>query len=265
MLRAELGRLSDEPYEQQRRRIIKIASALEDQGNIPVIAEQMALINDIQTDEWWADVSYPMLEEARKRLRSLVHLIERTQKNILYTDFADQLGASSEVDLPGTGGSVAGNEFEQFYKKARRFLHEHLADDIVAKVRSGAPITAADIDELQRVLVAAGIGDTDTFAQASKRAGSFGLFIRSIVGLDRTAAKRAFAKFLDDKRYTRNQIEFVNLVINYLTEYGSIHPARIYESPFTTVAPQGPETIFENPDLDEFFTIVKHLHDTAAA
>ena len=265
MLRAELGRLSDEPYEQQRRRIINIASALEDQGNIPVIAEQMALITDIQTDEWWADVSYPMLEDARKKLRSLVHLIERTQKNILYTDFADQLGDSSEVDLPGTGGSVAGNEFEQFHKKARRFLHEHLAHDIVAKVRSGAPITPADIDELQRVLVAAGIGDTDTFAQASKRAGSFGLFIRSIVGLDRTAAKRAFAKFLDDKRYTANQIEFVNLVINYLTEYGTIAPARIYDSPFTTVAPEGPETIFETPDLDEFFNIVKHLHDTAAA
>ena len=265
MLRAELGRLSDEPYEQQRRRIVNVASALEDQGNIPVIAEQLALINDIQTDEWWADVSYPMLEEARKRLRSLVHLIERTQKNILYTDFADQLGDSSEVDLPGTGGRVAGNEFEQFHKKARRFLHEHLADDIVAKVRSGAPITTADIDELQRVLVAAGIGDTDTFAQASERAGSFGLFIRSIVGLDRTAAKRAFAKFLDDKRYTRNQIEFVNLVINYLTEYGTIDPARIYDSPFTTVAPEGPDAIFENPDLDEFFTIVKRLHDTAAA
>ena len=264
MLRAELGRLSDEPYEQQRRRIVKIASALEDQGNIPVIAEQMALINDIQTDEWWADVSYPMLEEARKRLRSLVHLIERTQKNILYTDFADQLGDSSEVDLPGTGGSVAGNEFEQFHKKARRFLHEHLADDIVAKVRSGAPITAADIDELQRVLVAAGIGDTDTFAQASKRAGSFGLFIRSIVGLDRTAAKQAFAKFLDDKRYTRNQIEFVNLVINYLTQHGTIDVGRVYESPFTSVAPEGPDAIFSNPDLEEFFDIVQHLHDTVA-
>lgn len=115
------------------------------------------------------------------------------------------------------------------------------------------------------MLVAAGIGDTDTFAQASERAGSFGLFIRSIVGLDRAAAKQAFAQFLDHKRYTTNQIDFVNLVIDYLTEYGTIDPARIYESPFTALAPQGPETIFPTPDLDEFFNIVKHLHDTAAA
>ena len=115
------------------------------------------------------------------------------------------------------------------------------------------------------MLVAAGIGDTDTFAQASERAGSFGLFIRSIVGLDRAAAKRAFARFLDDRRYTSNQITFVNLVIDYLTQHGTIDAHRVYESPFTAVAPEGPETIFGDPDLDEFFNIVRHLHDTAAA
>ncbi len=265
MLNAELGLLRGEPFERQRNRIINIASALEDLGtSIPVVAEQQELIADIQTDEWWDNISYPMLEDARKRLRNLVHLIERTRKNVLYSDFTDELGESTEVELPGTGGSVASNEFEQFRKKARHFLNEHLANDIVAKVRSGEPITAADMDELQRVLVAAGIGDTDTFAQASQRAGSFGLFIRSIVGLDRAAAKQAFAQFLDDKRYTRNQIEFVNLVIDYLTQHGTIDPGRIYDSPFTSVAPEGPDAIFPAPDLDEFFNIVQHLHDTAA-
>ncbi len=265
MLNAELGLLRGESFKRQRNRIINVASALEDRGtSIPVLAAQQELIADIQTDEWWDDISYPMLEDARKRLRNLVHLIERTRKNVLYSDFTDEIGESTEVDLPGTGGTVAGNEFEQFHKKARHFLKEHLANDIVAKVRSGEPITAADMAELQRVLVAAGIGDTDTFAQASERAGSFGLFIRSIVGLDRAAAKQAFARFLDDKRYTSNQIEFVNLVIDYLTERGTIEPARIYDSPFTAIAPQGPDAIFSAPDLDEFFNIVQHLHDTAA-
>ena len=72
----------------------------------------------------------------------------------------------------------------------------------------------------------------------------FGLFIRSIVGLDRAAAKQSFAAFLDDKRYSRNQIEFVNLVVDYLAEHGAIDPGRVYESPFTDVAPQGSNTIF---------------------
>ena len=175
----------------------------------------------------------------------------------------DEIGEGTEVELPGTGGSLAGNEFAQYHKKARHFLSEHLANDIVAKVRSGEPTSAADIDELQRVLVAAGIGDTDTFAQASELVGSFALFVRSIVGLDRAAAKRAFAKFLDDKRYTHNQITFVNLVIDYLTEHGTINPGRVYDSPFTAVAPEGPEAIFIDTDLDEFFGIVQQLYETA--
>ena len=109
------------------------------------------------------------------------------------------------------------------------------------------------------------IGNTDTLGQASERAVSFGPFVRSIVGLDRAAAKQTFAKYLDDKRYTRNQIDLVNLVINYLTQHGTIHPGRMYDSPFTAIAPLGPESILSAPNFGEFFTILQHLHDTATA
>ena len=112
---------------------------------------------------------------------------------------------------------------------------------------------------------AAGISDTDTFALAPERVCRFDLFTRFNVSLDQAAAKRLFATFLDDKHYSRNQIEFVNLVIDYLTEHGTIHPRRIYESPFTSVAPQSPDTLFPAPDLNEFFTTVQHLHDAVAA
>ena len=139
-----------------------------------------------------------------------------------------------------------------------------MAQGVVAKVRSGEPLTPADMDDLQRVLVAAGIGDTATFEEASRRAGSFGLFIRSLVGLDRAAAKRAFAKLLDHKRYTANQIRFVELVIEYLTENGIIEQARVFASPFTDVAPEGPESLYGTADTDEFFTIVHQLRDAAA-
>ena len=78
-----------------------------------------------------------------------------------YSDFADSLGDGTEVEIPGTGGAVGSPEFAQFRKKAQRFLSDNLADEIVTKVRSGEPLTGTDMDELQRVLVAAGIGDTE--------------------------------------------------------------------------------------------------------
>jgi len=278
MLNAQLDLLQRVPFERKRRRIIRVASALADLGTaIPAVAQEFELIADIQTDEWWADVTYPMLENARKRLRNLVQLIVHTNKNVLYSDFADEFGGVRVIPLPGTGepddagdadgddvaNGGSGDEFAQFRKKAQNFPKENLAEDVVAKVRNGEPLTSADMDDLQRVLVAAGIGDDATFAEASERAGSFGLFIRSLVGLDRAAAKRAFAKFLDDKSYSVNQIRFVEMVIDYLTEHGTVEERRVYESPFISVAPEGPDAIFVSDDVDEFFEIVKHLHDTA--
>ncbi|HLJ26255.1 MAG TPA: type I restriction-modification enzyme R subunit C-terminal domain-containing protein [Candidatus Angelobacter sp.] len=55
-------------------------------------------------------------------------------------------------------------------------------------------------------------GRQDDIAQVKSESG-FGLFIRSLVGMDREAAKKAFAGFLSGKTLSANQIEFINLVI----------------------------------------------------
>jgi type I restriction enzyme, R subunit len=264
LLNAQLGLLHGEPFERQRRKVIQIAGLLEDQRTIPLVAEQLELILDVQADEWWTDVSYPLLEDVRKRLRLLVPLIERAKKGLVFGDFEDVIGEGADVELPGTGGEAGSPEFVQFRKKAEYFLKEHLAEAAVAKVRSGESLTADDIAELQRILVAAGIGDDASFAAASERAGSFGLFVRSIVGLDRAAAKQAFAGFLDEKRYSKNQIEFVNMIIDYLTEHGVVEAGRVYESPFTASAPKGPESIFVQADLDELFEAIDEFRRAAA-
>jgi type I restriction enzyme R subunit len=264
MLNAQLGVLRSEPFERQRRKVMAIAGALEDQQTIPVIAAQLELIQDIQADEWWVNVSYPMLEEVRKKLRLLVPLIERSKKGVIYSDFNDEIGPATQIELPGTGGAVGSTEFLQFRKKAEHFLKQHLGEAAVAKVRSGEPLDAGDIADLQRILVAAGIGNDDTFAEATAKVGSFGLFIRSLVGLDRAAAKAAFAEFLDDKRYSKNQIEFVNLIINELTDRGVVDARRVYESPYDGIAPEGPEAIFVEADLDKIFAIMHRLGAVAA-
>ncbi len=61
----------------------------------------MALIQEVQTDEWWQDVTVPMLERVRRRLRDLVKLIDKQQRKLVYTDFEDEIGAETTVELPG--------------------------------------------------------------------------------------------------------------------------------------------------------------------
>ena len=41
-----------------------------------MVREQMPLIQEMQSDAWWDDITTPMLDNARKRLRLLVKLLE---------------------------------------------------------------------------------------------------------------------------------------------------------------------------------------------
>ncbi len=264
VLSTQLAVLKGEPYERERRQIMQIAGLLEDQQSIPVIKQQLALILDVQSDEWWTDATYPMLEHLRRQLRDLVPLIERSKKKEVYTDFEDTFGGDREVVLPGTGGGDS-YEFLQFRKKAQHFFKEHLGEAAVAKVRSGQPLTAQDLADLQRILVAAGVGDGASFALASERAGNLGYFVRSLVGLDRATAKDAFAEFLDDQRHTRAQIEFVNLIIDELTQRGVVEPRRVYEDPYVGLAPRGPEDLFTEDELDRLFQTLERLGPTDGA
>ena len=82
----------------------------------------MVLIQSIAADEWWEGVTVAMLEAARKKLRALVKLIEKARKNIVYTDFEDELGEGATIDLPGVGTAM---NLAKFKDKARQFLRAH--------------------------------------------------------------------------------------------------------------------------------------------
>jgi type I restriction enzyme R subunit len=86
------------------------------------------------------------------------------------------------------------------------------------------------------------VGTDEDCEQARDQAGSFGLFIRSLVGLDRSAAKEAFGQFPDDQANNASQIEFVNLIIDDLSQNGIVNVGRFYESPFTDSAHRAPKS-----------------------
>ena len=103
------------------------------------------------------------------------------------------------------------------------------------------------------------------FCRVPRLDGGLGLFVRSIVGLDREAAKRAFDGFLTGKQLNANQIQFVNLMINYLTQSGWMSPAQLYESPFTDFSPRGVEGIFSVDEVTQLLGILADVQMKAEA
>ena len=256
LLRAAAG------FERLRDQVKAIAGLLEEKSAIPMVRAQMALIQEIQTDEWWVDVTVPMLELARRRLRDLAKLIEKQKRRIVFADFGDEMGPEVRVDLPGL---AAGWDFEKFRAKAQAFLREHQDHVAIWKLRMNKPLTAGDLTELERMLVASGVGGPDQIDRAKQESHGLGLFVRSLVGLDREAAKEALAGFLAGKTLGANQIEFVNLIVDHLTEHGVMPAALLYESPFTDLTPRGPDGLFASSEVDELIATLLRIRAAAIA
>jgi type I restriction enzyme R subunit len=248
-------------FDTLKKQLLEIASALEDQTGIPAIAQQAVLIEEIQTELWWEGVTVPLLELVRLRLRDLVQHIEKSRKAIVYSNFPDEIGEGIEHELPQVG--EAG--FARFKQKARHFLKAHDHHIVLHKLRQGKPLTATDIGELEKMLLNAGVAEAGEIERARETSQGFGRFIRSIVGLDRAAVSEAFSDFLAAGVATASQIEFINMVIEHLTDQGVMDPALLYEPPFTDVAPTGPDQLFDEERVMQLLSKIEAINASAVA
>jgi len=232
VLRRQLAQLEGDAIavERIRETVQAIAAALLPKKTIPSVAEQIELLDDVAGDEWWVDVTLPMLEVMRLRLRGLVRFVEKTRQNPVYTDFEDTLDAATPIDLPQV---TTGMNWERFRAKATAYLKEHEDHVALQKLRRNKQLTPKDLASLSEMLIASGGDQTVDLAWVVERAGALGPFIRSLVGLDRTAATAAFAAYLDEAKFSVDQVRFVSLIVDELTANGIMEPARLFESPYT--------------------------------
>lgn len=248
--------------EKQRERVQGIASRLLTQTAIPVIAAQVAVLDDLASDEWWIDVTLPMLEFARRRVRALVKFLPRGERKIVYTDLADELGESTEIELRGIS---VGTNWERFKSKARAYLRAHDDNIVLYKLRNNRQLTPADIAELQRLLEASGAGTPQDIARAAAESQGLGLFVRSLVGLDRSAAAEAFSEFTAGSVWDANQLNFIDLIIEHLTANGSMPVERLYEPPFIDYAYGGPEVLFDDAAITHMVGVLRLVDANASA
>ena len=262
ILRSQLALLNGEKsFLGYKKKIIKTASALEELQNVPMVAREMELILEVQQDDFWTDITLPILDMVRKRLRGLINLIDKTARPRVFTNFEDEIGEHEQVDLPQMS---VGTDMQRFKAKAQHFLQQNLNHIAIQKIRLNEPLTPQDIKEIERLFIDAGIATEEDLVKLQENI-KLGLFIRSLVGLDREAAKKAFADFQSDKPFSADQLEFLDIIINYLTEKGSMEPGLLYESPFTDIDDMGVEGVFQPDQVTHLISILEDVSKRAAA
>ncbi len=249
-------------FDALKKQLREIASGLEEQTGIPAVAQRAELIEEIQTDQWWEGITVPILELVRLRLRDLVQHIQKERRSLLFSTFDDEIGEGTEQDLSGKFGKA---DFANFRKKARTFLLAHEDHIVLHKLRHGRPLTQTDLAELEKMLLDAGVGMPEDIERARSTSAGLGRFVRSLIGLDRTAVSEAFAEFLSAGTASATQITFVEMIIEHLTHQGAMDESLLYEAPFIDIAPTGPEPIFGNERSARIRQTIRLLNESAVA
>lgn len=245
-------------FETHRKRVVDIAMLLEEKGTIPAVAAQLEYIAAVQENAFWEGISLAGLEELRSRLRGLIPFLDKKKRKIVYTDFKDEvLGVRQEqaVYIPKMTGA-------QYAKKVNDYLRNHLNHIVIHRLRTNQPLTADDLKSLERTLVEIAEDDGETLLSdllARSEAPSLAHFVRSLVGMDRSAAQAAFSQFLNDRSLTAQQMRFVEMVIDQLTARGVMDASALYEPPFINIHAGGPDELFAGKEnvINAVFQVLK--------
>lgn len=229
--------------ESLREKIVLLAEKLEAKSTIPAVKRQLDLIQEVQTQHFWINVTLPMIENVRRKLRNLIQFVDKGDKIIIYTNFEDELGEHTEVGLgaiTGVGASLA-----QYRKKIEAYIKSHESQPTIEKLKNNEPITQQDLEALEELLFQASeIDSREKYDELFDKGKPLGLFVRELVGLDRAAAKEAFAEYLNESRFNARQIEFVNRIIDYLTANGIMELSALHEPPFTDMHDRSLDGLF---------------------
>ena len=75
----------------------------------------------------------------------------------------------------------------------------------------------------------------------------------------------AFSEFISGTTVTPNQIEFINLVVQELTQNGVMEPDRLFQSPFKDLSAEGPLGLFPSAKVTRIIEVINSFKERAVA
>ena len=222
----ELAYLAGKKFGKRRSDLMNKIEGLASVMTEPKVKAQKELIDLIRNTDYIDNAGVNEFEIIREKLRDLIKFIPKN-KVIYLTNFTDNILSTewNESDLEN-------DDLKNYKAKAEFYLRGHQDNSAIKKLHSNIPLTQSDIEELQNILWKE-VGSKDDYEKEYGQK-PLGELVREIVGLDMTAAKEAFSKYLNDVSLDSRQIYFVNQIVEYIVHNGMMKDLSVLqEAPFT--------------------------------
>jgi len=222
----ELAYLAGKKYTRARSDLMRKVSGVAGVANIPEIMVQAELIDRILHTDYVDNAGINEFEYIRENLRNLIKYIPYDGA-IYHTNFDDEI-----LSIDWKESELETDDLKNYKAKAEFYVRQHQDNEVIAKLRSNIPLNAEDVVVLERILWSE-VGSKEEYESEFGQK-PLGEFVREIVGLDMSAAKAAFAKYLNDVNLDSRQIYFVNQIVEYIVHNGLMKDLSVLqESPFT--------------------------------
>ncbi|MEI7424373.1 MAG: DEAD/DEAH box helicase family protein [Prolixibacteraceae bacterium] len=251
--------LSDNKQVSLIHRISGIGRLLQKKKNIPAVHHQIETIRTVQTDEFWQEVSCRQLEKVRLDLRDLMKFLDKEQKKNVYTYFEDEL---NEEQVKTVNLLHSYKSLKSYRERVERFIRNNKDYLVIHKIRNNIQITNEELNLLEKMLFE---GDLGTLADYRREYGEMplGKFVRSLLGLDILAANQLFSEFIQSGNLSADQITFINNIIIFLTQNGTIDKEMLFEIPFTNINDQGITGVFDEIMVGKIIKIIDRVNENA--
>lgn len=228
--------------------------------NINAVRQKDAVIAEVRSAEFWQQPSIDRLEHARKELRGIMKFRQSGAGpgyGISSTRTSDD-----NIEVREREVQIAGANEAMIYRRRLKDILDGMlaANPTLQKIRQGQPIAESELKTLTSTILTSHPGVSLEVLNEfyGRTADQLHLTVREIIGLDPEAIEEHFKQFLHrHPNLTAQQVRFMNLLKNYIAQYGSIVVDKLYEPPFDSISHEGIDGVFTPDDVGDLIAVLK--------
>ncbi|TYB76460.1 type I restriction endonuclease subunit R [Bizionia myxarmorum] len=235
--------------------------------SVNIVAREKGLISKSQSNKFWDSISQEKYIELIEKLSPLMKFIDSRVAPLgpAKFDFTDLTSTKEFVEFGPQNEAVS---IERYRKMVEEKVKELTSTNpILQKIQNGEPISEDETNRLAEELHDANPHITIDLLRRvyNHRKAQFVEFIKHILGIrilesfPETVSK-SFDQFIADHSYLASrQLQFLDLLRNFILEKGEIEKRNLIESPFTMIHPEGIRGVFSPKEINEILILTEKL------
>ncbi len=266
IVEVSLAKLSDEKDKFETLEDSIIEEIAELPLSVNIIAKEEELIRQSQTNHFWSTVTEDKFDELILKIAPLMRFREAiVPLGPAKFNFKDLVSEKEYVEF--------GPQHEALSIAKYRELLEQKVNELVSsnpllqKLKEGKEITATEAEQLAEELYNEHPHITIDLLRRvyNHRKAQFVQFIKHILGIEilesfPETVSKAFDDFIAKHSYlSSRQLQFMDLLRNFILEKGELQKRNLIESPFTLIHPQGIRGVFSPAEIEEILVFTEKL------